>query len=390
MHEHKDEHRGEMSPYPCGGLSRRHFLGRTAAAVAGLAVGARPRRARAEIRFAPGTFPSHRVVRTFDPDATFWNYSSSYYYDFADQERVNRLVDEGVRALVGIEGKNAHVRAWKRIMDAYQAGDRVAVKINCNNSADVSNTIDATAITLFPVIRGLVEYCKVPEGNIFVYDVARPIPTNRLRNRIPFGVVYVPSGHALAAQDSNATVSYRRISTQYMPRVLTEAQHLINIPLFKNHSLVLSTMAFKNHLGTTRPGPSNLHSGIENNLADLNASLHIRNKTRLLVGDALWGIWTGGPGGVPQRWSTFPGGQTPNSIFMATDPVAHESVMLDYLVAERVYHGRDLRSHQFLEDAMTVYGLGIHEHGDANGRYRSIDYLQLDTSRPGSSRITQR
>jgi uncharacterized protein (DUF362 family) len=375
---------------PGGGLSRRDFLSRSAAVAAGLALGAVPRRARGEIEFPRGTFPTHRVVRTFDPGATGWDWSSNYYFEAVDQERVSRMVDEAVRFLAGVEGKNAPVRAWKRILASYGAGDRVAIKINCNNSSNLSNDIDASPPVLLPVIRALVEYCKVPEGNIFVYDVARAIPRERLRNRIPYAVVYVPSGHELAAQDPGAQVLYRGIGPQFMPRVVTEAQHLINLPLFKNHSICLSTMAFKNHLGTTRPGPSNLHSPIDSNLADLNSCEHIRTKTRLLIADALWGIWTGGPGGVPQKWSTF-GGGTPNCIFAATDPVAHESVMADYLIAERTAQGREIRSHAYLHDAMELHGLGIHEHRDAaSGRYRLIDSLQVDTSRPGSSRVTVR
>lgn len=380
----------DRSNCPRASLSRRSFLQGTAATVGGLATGSVPARSRAEIEFAPGTFPTHRVVRAHDPESTGWNWSSDYYFDFVDQARINRMVDEAVRVLVGLDGRNAEVRAWKRIMASFQAGDRVAIKVNCNNSANLSNTIDATPPVIIPVIRALVEYCKVPAKDIFVYDVARALPRARLQDRIPFAVQYVSAGHPLAEADPQAKVIYRNIGPQYMPLVLTQAQHLINLPLFKNHAYVLSTMAFKNHFGTTRPGPSNLHQPITQNLADLNAGEHIRGKTRLLLADALWGIWTGGPSGKPQKWDTFPGGPNPNSVFAATDPVAHESVMVDYLIAEKTFHGENLLSHDHLHDAMAVYGLGIHEHRDEHGRYRQIDYLQVDTSRPGSARITVR
>ena len=73
------------------------------------------------------------------------------------------------------------------------------------------------------------------------------------------------------------------------------------------------------------------------------------------------------------------------ALIAATDPVAHESVMADCLIAERTAQGRELRSHLYLHDAMELYGLGIHEHRDpASGRYRRIDCLQVDTSKPGS------
>lgn len=98
----------------------------------------------------------------------------------------------------------------------------------------------------------------------------------------------------------------------------------------------------------------------------------------MIVGDALFGVYTGGPYGVPQQWATFPGGQTPNSIFLGVDPVATESVMIDYLIAEQDYRGIPLLSHAYLHDAMDHHRLGFHEHRGANGEYANIEYVELD------------
>lgn len=163
-----------------------------------------------------------------------------------------------------------------------------------------------------------------------------------------------------------------------MPYVVSGCQHIINIPLFKDHTLVLGTMTLKNHFGTVKPWTFHLHHPIEYNLSDLNADSNIRLKTRLIVADALFGVWDGGPGGVPMQWETFPGGLTPNSIFLGFDPVAHESVMTDYLIREQEYHGVSLLSHYYLHDAMEYHGLGIHEHRDENGNYRNINYVEIE------------
>nr|NIM99636.1 DUF362 domain-containing protein [candidate division Zixibacteria bacterium] len=264
------------------------------------------------------------------------------------------------------------------ITQPYNPGDKWAVKINCNNYADDSNEIDASAPVLIAVLRLLIEYLDVPPSDIYVYDASRPIPYFRIRDRIPYDINYVENGDALAKTDPMSPVTFREAFTQHLPYVVSKSQHLVNIPLFKDHMLVLSTLAFKNHFGTIRPGPSFLRNSIHYNLSDLNANTQIRGRTRLIVGDALFGIWDGGPSGWPMEWETFPGGPTPNSVFIGFDPVAHESVMVDYLTAEQVYNGVVPLPHYYLHDAMRYHRLGVHEHRDESGNYRYIDYRELE------------
>jgi hypothetical protein len=358
------------------GLDRREFLKSGTAAVVAAAIA--PRLAAEERQAeAPATLP--RIVRVHDGRATSWDYSSNYYFDYVDQAVVNHMLDLGVMALTGAATAAA---AWSSIFATYQPGDKVAVKINMNNYAGMSNQMDAIAPPINALCRGLVDQLGIPAGNIYVYDCARPIDYARVQSRVTYPVVFVEDGDSLAQADNNAPIYFRYIGTQYMPRVLTQAQHLINLPLMKDHFYVLATMAFKHHLGTTRPGPSYLHSNIHYNLSDLSANTHIRDKTRLILADALFGLWDGGPYGEPMPWDTFPGGPTPNSFFLGFDPVAHESVMIDYLLAEQQYHGVSETPHTYLHDAASYNHLGVHEHRDANGRYSLIDYVQVDAQAP--------
>lgn len=355
----------------CRHLSRRGFVKGTSQAAAGVALGLS-----AFGRQLPlSERPIPRVVRAYDRNATSWNYQASYYFDFIDQAAVDQMFISGLQALTGARSPR---EACQRLMPTYQAGDKIAIKINLNNNANQSNEIDATAPVLNAVLLALIVVNGVPEADIYIYDVSRAIPTYRIRNRVPWNVSYVEAGDALAQADPNAPIQFRGIGTQYCPFVLTQAAHLIDLPLFKDHLFVLATMGMKNHFGTTRPGPSYLHSPIHQNLSDLNATPHIRDKTRLIVGDALFGVYTGGPYGVPQQWATFPGGPNPNSLFLGIDPVATESVMIDYLIAEELHHGITPKSHEYLHDAMDYNGLGVHEHRDANGRYHQIEYVELD------------
>ncbi len=364
-------------------ISRRDFVRGTSQATAGVVLGLHAYGQQvsvAPVAAREAATPSlrdgrPRVVRAYDGEATSWNYQSNYYFDYIDQTAVDQMF---LQALEALTGASSVLQACQVLIPTYQAGDKIAIKINLNNTANQSNEIDATAPVLNALLLALITHKGVPAEDIYVYDVSRPIPTFRIRSRVPWNVNYVQSGDGLAQLDPSAPIHFRYIPTQYCPYVLSLADHLIDLCLFKDHLFVLATMGMKNHFGTTRPSPSNLHSPIDPNISDLNATPHIRSKTRLVVGDALFGVYTGGPYGEPQQWATFPGGPTPNSIFLGFDPVATESVMIDYLIAEQVHRGVPRLSHKYLHDAMVNHSLGWHEHRGANGNYQVIDYVQLD------------
>jgi hypothetical protein len=357
-----------------GCLNRRDFIKTGAAAAAGAAV-AQPFSG-LKLRAAAGRDGGRpKVVRVYDDRATFWDYSSTYYFDHVNQGVVDDMLEVGVKCLTNTF---TVAEAWGAIMAAYQPGDKVAVKINLNNYAGMSNEMDAIAPSINALCHGLVDIKGIPAADIRVYDCSRPIHQQRVKDRVTYGVTYVESGDALAQADYDAPVTFRNISTQYIPLVVSQSQHLINLPLFKDHFYVLATMCFKNHLGTSKPGPSSLHPSIHTNLSDFYVNPHIRDKTRLVLGDALFGLYDGGPYGEPMPWDTFPNGPTPNSLFLSFDPVAHESVMIDYLLAEQAYHGVSETSHQYLHEAMDYHGLGVHEHRDAQGNYTNIWYIERD------------
>ena len=87
-------------------------------------------------------------------------------------------------------------------------------------------------------------------------------------------------------------------------QVLVDADHLINIPILKSHGSYV-TLALKNHYGSIAfenyslstmhqffnqgnyAGPLDLNKN--NILADISNNPHIRDKTRLVIGDGIFG-----------------------------------------------------------------------------------------------------
>jgi uncharacterized protein (DUF362 family) len=341
----------------------------------------------------------NRVVSVHDSRATNWDHQTGYHWEYIDQNIVNNMMNLGIMALTGITNT---VDAWRALIP-YQAGDHVVLKMNFNNSSCTSydNDIDAYPETANAVIDGLVSI-GVPPESIWITDPSRYVP-ERFRNKIknPNVQYYsyyrcnAPNYHAVdyvAADSPDVSVAQCPAGEKIRPsQVFVDAEHLINIPQFKSHGSYV-TLALKNHYGSVmyqnynrstmhqffNEGGNTQHCDLENNnvLADINNNPHIRDKTRLVIGDGLFGNphtnWQS-----VDTWNIF-NNDDPNILFFSVDPVAISSVMTDYIVAER---GK--QDHQQLHAAAKL-GLGVHEHWDnfANKHYSAIDYqiIELDTS----------
>ena len=101
---------------------------------------------------------------------------------------------------------------------------------------------------------------------------------------------------------------------------------------------------------------------------------HISGKTILTVADGLFGSL--GYDSPPSLWSTF-GNRPPNSLLFATDPVAIDCVMCDFLQAER---NLLQETDSYLQIAHQA-GLGVYERGDPWGSgYNQINYIKREVA----------
>lgn len=123
--------------------------------------------------------------------------------------------------------------------------------------------------------------------------------------------------------------------TTRISKILTEqCTALINMPVLKDHGLAGFTGALKNHYGTIS-NPREFHSDNCTNpgIPEINALPQIRTKQKLIIADALMGVFNGGP-----RWNRDSmwnyGG-----ILIATDPVAIDKVMLGIINEKRIAEG---------------------------------------------------
>jgi uncharacterized protein (DUF362 family) len=365
--------------------SRREFL--FGALAAGLALGIRPGLA--------DSVSANRVVHTHSNYATTWDYSSGWYGDAVDPAIVDRMTDRGVMALTGT---NSRADAWHSLLPAYTAGQVVAIKVNLNNAScsDNDQVIDALPQPVNSVIQGL-KAIGVAESAIRVYDVTNGWHTGamparlatKVTSRFPAVQFHAGTGGCATSLGYSATQkvhfnvpSDRAISDRPICNALVQASYLINMPIMKKHLMAGVTLGFKNHFGSI-DGCDQVHWSVDlgdnqylptyTGLVDLYNNTHIKNKTVLTIGDALYGARINNYGETPSVWSTF-SGRSPNSLFFSKDPVAIDCVMYDFLNAEG---GVPAGSDDYLKLANSA-GLGSFEHWDAQHHYQTIDYRRVE------------
>lgn len=352
---------------------------------------------------ARGIHPG-RVVWVHDPDATDWDgYTSSEHWwqnHCTDLAVVEKMVSQAVR---GVAGRNSDAAAWDAIFRhfnsdrgrgevGYQAGEKIAIKINLttcnagseqvdpvtyNKKPDIMNRIDNSPQITLALLRQLVNTVGVAPEDITIGDPTGLFP-NYYRDMLypEFPTVryldnYGGSGRTRAEFSDVplywSTAEAKRTVQDYLPVSFAQADYLINFAILKGHSSGV-TLCAKNHYGSLirlpsqylrppwpgRPGNGsnlnyyNMHYSLPNAgqsppwspgiaryraLVDLMGHSELGGKTLLYLIDGLYGgyYWEA----RPYRWNMPPfNGDWPSSILASQDPVAIDSVGYDFVNAE--------------------------------------------------------
>jgi len=369
---------------------------------------------------ARGLFPG-RVVWTRNPRATPWNGDTGRGHWWEEgtgvvRDEVDAMLSSCLRSLVA---EPTDAAAWDALFrhfnrthgrgnSGYRRGEIVAIKTNCNNSyegyGDQDNQIDAVPQTLQCMLRQLVLRAGVPQENIIVYEAARVIPDRVYapgHKEFP-GVRWLDTRgdgrngreklvwHGEAFQYSNPKAG----CGTSIPEPVFKATYLINMALLKGHLVSGVTLTAKNHYGSIdgRDHREWLNAwkhgmGRYSPLVDLIGTRELGGKTLLYLIDGLFGTKdVNDP--VDKEcagWKTLFGGGWSASLFLSQDPVAIDSVGLDFLrgewggrLASSKDYGRNLHADNYLHEAAlafdppsgTLYqpdgvrleSLGVHEH----------------------------
>lgn len=238
-----------------------------------------------------------------------------------NREIAQKLVD---MALMQYTGKTNVADAWASVLPAFSPDHIISIKVNCINSSLSSHpqVVDA-------IVAGLVA-AGVKENNIIIWDRTNHELTGagyRL-NTGNTGVRCFGTNEGGWGYDKQVKVANSNVR---LSKILMDSDHLINVPVLKDHGTSGVTFSMKNHYGSV-DNPGALHGGqCDPYIGELNNVPEIKDRTRLIVLDGMVGIYTGGPGGQPQFIY--------NSVAVSQDPVALDYQGWKILDAERQKHG---------------------------------------------------
>ena len=292
--------------------------------------------------------PENKVVRIYNPDLNNWDYidgEGNHFVDNTDLEEYNKTFREG---LMELTQTNNVIDAWVELLGEAPGNDKIAIKMNMNSYYFYANQDPKMP---YVVVDSLINDMGLSSNNIKIYDVSREIHTHSVSwwrviwESYNTGVEIVDSNDHILDYSSPIIFSDYECSTaetQYLPTVVSEANHLINLHLMKGHT-AYATGAMKNHFGTVTE-PSDLHNtGRLCNVAILATHPLIGGKTRLFISEATY-MTSHKEGHLfdePMYEDLFPttesGHRSPNSFFFAVNPVAIDTVTGDFLNAERNY-----------------------------------------------------
>ena len=348
-----------------------------------------------------------RVVWVWNPEATERNLSGFWWYEKNNNDTIiKKMFSQGIQNLTGEHNDQA---AWEKLFKffnykhgkgntSYRNGEKIAVKINLNNCFSVTknayiirdNERDASPAVIKALLDQLVNIVGVKQSDITVFDTSRKMANwfyDRVAPYYPDVQHYVDkAGEAPGrekAQPSSEKIYFADGTIRTLPKCVTEADYLINIPLLKKHPINNGvTLSGKNLFGTFIEPVIDLHpyhkyGQILGNPApqvDLLAHKQLGGKTILYIGDGLYGTIEDHRTIRKFQMTPFNGDWT-NSLFFSQDPVAIDSVMYDFLHYEGPCppEGSQNYLHQAALPPPDVYdpendgcylsqSLGVHEH----------------------------
>lgn len=313
-----------------------------------------------------GIFPG-RVSWGHNQKIASWDGVNGFWWEdrFNNQAETDKLLSKTLNGLTNIKNdKNSwdalfrYFNKTKRNVDAgYQAGQKIAIKVNLNNtySHENNNEINANPQLVLSLLKSLVNEAGVKQENITLTDPSRFITNNvydKCHSAFP-GVHYVDhdgnDGREKAMFVENAipySVDNGKVATG-LASCIVEADYIISMALMKGHVSQGVTLSAKNYFGCTSiesDWRKNSHSsGFSQNkdgshkylvFPDYLGHKDLGEKTMLFLIDGIYSNKFVDK--VPAyKWKLAPfSNNWPGSLFASQDGVAIDAVVLDFIIAE--------------------------------------------------------
>ncbi len=275
-------------------MTRRRFLAKSAREAA--AVGLASASASSALRAAEAPRDKSRVILVSHPGALLKDYR-------VDTGVLSKMIEVGMKALTG---KTSNTEAWQQIA---QPGQRITAKWNEIGSRAIQTRKELRDA----VAAGFSSHGKHDPSKVFMFsrieckgDAAR--------------IVKVPIPHR------GKDAKLRKLLTDH-------TDCLVNLPVLKSINFKSVSISLKNHFGSIA-NPWDFHTWDNGNdmgktIIELNCHPAIKDKTRLIIVDALRPQYEFGPISHPRfRWRM-------NTLMFGVDTVAIDAVGLDIIEQKR-------------------------------------------------------
>lgn len=316
---------------------------------------------------ARGIHPG-RVAWSHAPGAVNWDRKEGRWYEdrWNSQDTINAMVAD---VLLTLTGESTPADAWNALFTdfnkrksgkakakGYRKGQKVAVKLNLNNTFDYADNeqLNASPHMTLALLRSMVNDAGIPQECITLFDASRFMTDalfNKCHAEFP-DVHYVDNegthGREKATYTENA-IPYSQDNGKLatgLANCAIDADYLINVALLKGHGGQGVTLCAKNLYGATdinRNFRKNQHNNFNQDrtgrprfmtFTDFMAHKDLGEKTMLFLIDGLYGSMdvNGAPSG---KWKMTPFNlDWPCSIFASQDGVAIDAVGIDFLTSE--------------------------------------------------------
>ncbi len=382
-----------------------------------------------------GIFPG-RVVLARDASAVKYTGSGSWFSDAnTDPAIVDNILKASIRTLTG---KSDNAQGWEALFKSYnksntgvesgyQKGEKIVIKINLNQDKGQTWTTNhmPTPQLVYALVAELIKTAGADGQDITVMDASKSIGSP-IYDRINAStdpelktVRFVGQNRTKPQRSDVNPVKFSgdSIVDGYVPTDYINAKYMINVALFRGHGMFGVTLCGKNNFGSVdfdgtnmfvpipMHGSSSHPYGSYSALVDLMGHKMMGGKTFLYMIDAFYGAAT--QGGMIKTNFTLFDGRTGSGIFVSQDPVAIDSVALDYLASEPGVDVKGVGSipdnylHEAAQagnppsgvrynpngDSSGLSSLGVHEHWNNAidkqyarnlGESRGIEFLQLN------------
>ena len=367
-----------------------------------------------------------RVVWVHDPAAVKWEGQGRWWEGgHTDQAVVDRMLSRALRALTGESGDGA---AWDKLFRhhnkergkgeaPYKPGEKIVIKVNFVGLIWREGGVDAetyklkewrenymnTAPQVIIALMRQLTAAGVAEADLTVCDCLAYLAEEYyaiIHGAFPKACCVDHEGRdgRAAAKDSTVPLYWscrpEGCRQDYVPTCFAEAEYVINLANLKAHTGAGVTLCAKNHCGSFVRWPAqkdyfDMHpsafaagEGRYRMLVDLMGHAHLGGKTLLHLIDGLYS-GTHPIDRAPSKWRSepFDGGWTA-SLFASQDPVAIDSVGLDFLRAEWSGYPHKSGTDDYLHEAALAHdppsgtfydpnhaaptarlgSLGVHEH----------------------------